>query len=69
MMPAAHWSKQAGAQMPSWHGVESGMDRLVGEPYRIRHTSQCARNLGRTQVLVERMDNGESERIVNNQLA
>ena len=68
-MTAAHQGQQAGTQMSPRHGVERGVDGLVGEPYRIGHTSQCARNLRRTQALATMIDHDDPERIAGHQLA
>ena len=50
---AAGQLQQAGAQMSARHGVEAVVDRLVAEALGIGHTSQCARNLSRTQALAQ----------------
>ena len=69
MMPAAHHAEQAGAKVPAWHGVERGVDGLVGELYRVGHTCQCALNLRRTQALAKRIDHHAPERVAGDQLA
>src|SRR5665213_4409012 len=66
---AAHQAEQAGTQMSPRHGVERGVDGLVGEPHGIGHTSQCARNLRWTQALAELVDDDDKERIAGNELA
>jgi len=46
-----------------------GHNATVAEPYRIGHTRQCARNLRRTQALMEMIDHGDPQRVAGNQLA
>ena len=55
--------------MTARHGVQRSVDGLVGQPHRIRHTSQCARDLRRTQALMKMVDHGDPQPAASHQLA
>ena len=66
---AAHQQEQTGTEISPRHGVERSVDGLAGEPDRIGHTSQCARNLCRAQALAQMLDHPDPERVADRQLA
>ncbi len=66
---AAQQIQQAGAELSPRHGIQCGVDGFMGKTDRISHTSQCARDLHRTQALAKTLQHGHPERVARFQLA
>src|SRR5580698_1725539 len=66
---AAQQVQQAGAELSPRHSIQCAIDSLMGKTDRISHTSQCARDLHRTQAPVKMLQHGDPERVAGYQLA
>src|ERR1700691_4829404 len=53
LMMAAQQVQHVGTQLPTWHGIQCGVDGFVRYLHRIGHTSQYARNLYRAETLLK----------------
>ncbi len=66
---AAQEGQDAGAQLAARHGLQRGVDGLVREADRLRHTSECGLDLLRTQAPAQMVEHAEPELVAGNQLA
>ena len=69
LVSAAQQIQHAGAELSPWHGIECGVDGLMGKTDRISHTCQCARNLHRTQASAKMSHHGHPKPVAGLQLA
>src|ERR1022692_2571037 len=69
LVGTAEQGEYTSPQLPPRHGVEGGVDGFVGKAHRLQHTTECARNLLRTQAPPHLLDDQLPEDAAHQQLA